>query len=128
MTTISLHSHNMHSFAPTDAPCSLRPMKIVEQADRLMNQAQVLYEKYEHIIGPTDRTVAEGKMTIAEDCRHGMGEKSWLAKAAHAKLYLNKAQEALDTVKKYVNEAVEIRSQKEGVLVVRRSGTWEEVL
>jgi len=83
-------------------------MEIVKQADRLMDQAQVLYEKYEDIMEPTDRTVAEDRMIIAEDFRQGVEEKFWLAKRPQAKLYLNQAQGALETVKKYVDEAVEI--------------------
>ena len=39
-------------------------MKIVEQADRLMDEAQVLYEKHKPIMKPMDRTVAEDRMTM----------------------------------------------------------------
>ena len=42
----------------------MRSMEIVKQADRLMDQAQVLYEKYEDIMEPTDRTVAEDRMIM----------------------------------------------------------------
>lgn len=57
------------SFSPapnmsTNPPCSLRPMKIVKQADMLMDQAQVLYERYEDTMEPTDRTVAEDSMIM----------------------------------------------------------------
>ena len=50
----------MVSLAPID---SLRPTKIVEQADGLMHHARVLYENYEHIMRPIDRTLAEDRMT-----------------------------------------------------------------
>jgi hypothetical protein len=60
--TVTLHSHNMYSLAPTNSPCPFTPMKIVEQADRVMDEAHVLYERYEDIMEPTDRTVAEDRM------------------------------------------------------------------
>ncbi|KAH8982632.1 hypothetical protein EDB86DRAFT_3082086 [Lactarius hatsudake] len=118
----------MHSFESTDTRCPLIPTQIVRKADKLMNQAQILYEEYEHIIRPRDRTVAESRMAIAEDFKHGAEEKSWLDRRAQAKLYLSHAKEALETVKESVGEAIENRSQKEGMLTVRRSGEWEEIL
>lgn len=39
-------------------------MKIVEQADQLMQEAQVLYVQYKDIMTPLDRTSAEDKMTL----------------------------------------------------------------
>ncbi|KAH9014223.1 hypothetical protein EDB85DRAFT_2157580 [Lactarius pseudohatsudake] len=118
----------MHSFESTDTRCPLIPTQIVRKADKLMNQAQILYEEYEHIIRSRDRTVAESRMAIAEDFKHGAEEKSWLDRRAQAKLYLSHAKEALETVKESVGEAIENRSQKEGMLTVRRSGEWEEIL
>ncbi|KAI9432588.1 hypothetical protein H4582DRAFT_2061666 [Lactarius indigo] len=88
----------MHS-AIIDTPFSLRPTKILENADKLMEHARALYENYEHVMKPIDRTVAEDKMTMANDFRHGVEGKSWLAQAEQAKLYYNQAQEALATVK-----------------------------
>ncbi|KAH9015028.1 hypothetical protein EDB84DRAFT_1582292 [Lactarius hengduanensis] len=82
-----------------DAPFSLRPTKILENADKLMEHTRALYETYEQIMKPIDRTVAEDKMTLANDFRHGVEGKSWLAQAEQAKLYFNQAQEALATVK-----------------------------
>ena len=38
-------------------------MKIVEQANRLMQHAQVLYERHENIIEPEDREVAKDRMS-----------------------------------------------------------------
>jgi hypothetical protein len=39
-------------------------MKTVEQADVLMQHAHVLYEQYEHVMTPIDRTLAEDRMTL----------------------------------------------------------------
>jgi len=39
-------------------------MKTVEEADRLMQHAHVLYEHYEHIMRPIDRTLAEDRMSL----------------------------------------------------------------
>ncbi|KAH9057248.1 hypothetical protein EDB87DRAFT_1632496 [Lactarius vividus] len=111
-----IHPHTMHSFVSTDARCPLIPTQIVGKADKLMNQAQILYGEYEHIINPRDRIVAESRMAIAEDFKHGAEKKSWLDRRAQAKLYLSHAKEALETVKESVGEAIESRSQKEGML------------
>ncbi|KAH9014222.1 hypothetical protein EDB85DRAFT_2030382 [Lactarius pseudohatsudake] len=46
----------------TIAPFSLRPMKVVEQANRLMQRAQVLYEEHENIMEPKDREEAKDRM------------------------------------------------------------------
>ncbi|KAH9166408.1 hypothetical protein EDB89DRAFT_2075893 [Lactarius sanguifluus] len=108
--------------------CPLIPIQIVGKADKLMHQAEILYKEYEHIIGPRDRPVAESRMAIAEDFKHGAEEKSWLDRRAQAKLYLSHAKEALGTVKEFVGKAIENRSQKEGMLAVRRSSVWEEGL
>ncbi|KAH9166413.1 hypothetical protein EDB89DRAFT_1910730 [Lactarius sanguifluus] len=78
---------------------SLRPTKILDEADRLMEHTRALYEKHEQIMNPIDRTVAEDKMTWANDFRHGIEDKSWMDQAEQAKLYFNQAQEALETVK-----------------------------
>lgn len=45
------------------APFSLRSMTIVEQANKLMQRAEVLYEKNENIMEPEDREVAKDKMS-----------------------------------------------------------------
>lgn len=45
------------------SPFSLRSMTIVEQANRLMQRAEVLYEKNENIMEPEDREVAKDKMS-----------------------------------------------------------------
>ncbi|KAH9045917.1 hypothetical protein EDB83DRAFT_2523529 [Lactarius deliciosus] len=108
-----------------DTSFSLRPTKILENADRLMEHARALYENYEQIMKPIDRTVAEDKMTLANDFRHGVEGKSWLAQAEQAKLYFNQAQEALATVKRCVDEAIETRCRKEGALVSHSA--WEQV-
>jgi hypothetical protein len=39
-------------------------MKIVKQADMLMDQAQGLYGKYEDFMEPTDRTVASDSLIM----------------------------------------------------------------
>ena len=51
----------MHSSSVIDA---LRPAKILENADKLMEHARALYENYKQIMKPIDRTVAEDKMTV----------------------------------------------------------------
>ncbi|KAI9451766.1 hypothetical protein BJY52DRAFT_1226488 [Lactarius psammicola] len=87
---------------PTCTPMDvsfLRPMKTVEEADRRMQHAHVLYEHYEHIMRPIDRTLAEDRITFATDVRHGVEEKFWLAQAEQANQYSGRAQEALETVK-----------------------------
>ncbi|KAH8991000.1 hypothetical protein EDB92DRAFT_1816509 [Lactarius akahatsu] len=95
----------------------LRPMKTVEGADRLIQHAHVLYEQYEHIMKPIERTLAGDRMTFATDVRHGVEEKSWLAQGGQASLYSDLAQEALETVKvRFVDEAIEFRGRKEGLL------------
>ncbi|KAH8987539.1 hypothetical protein EDB86DRAFT_2832239 [Lactarius hatsudake] len=83
---------------PMDIPF-LRPMKTVEGADRLIQHAHVLYEQYEHIMKPIERTLAEDRITFATDVRHGVEEKFWLAQGEQASLYSDLAQEALETVK-----------------------------
>ena len=45
------------------APRSLRPMKIMEQANRLMQRAQALYEENKDIMKPQDREEAKDKMS-----------------------------------------------------------------
>jgi hypothetical protein len=47
----------------TDPPFSLRPARILENADKLMEHARALYENHEQIMKPIDRTVAEDKIT-----------------------------------------------------------------
>lgn len=112
-------SHNMLPFAPIDAPFSLRPMKIVERADGLMQHAHVLYEHYEHVMRPIDRTLAEDRMSFATDIRHGVEEKCWLSQTEQANLYSGRAQEALETVKRFVDEAIVFRGRdnRDGLLV-----------
>ncbi|KAH9014227.1 hypothetical protein EDB84DRAFT_1567882 [Lactarius hengduanensis] len=100
---------------PVDIPF-LRPMKTVEGADRLIQHAHVLYEQYEHIMKPTERTLAEDRITFATDVRYGVEEKFWLAQGGQASLYSDLAQEALETVKRFVDEAIEFRGRKEGLL------------
>ena len=63
-STITVPSHNMHTSAFTDPPFSLRPAKILENADKFMEQARALYDNYEQIINPIDRTLAQDKMTL----------------------------------------------------------------
>ena len=73
----------------------------------------------------------------ATDVRHGVEEKFWLAQTEQANLYSDRAQEALETVKvvcaihpscevlisslfshqRFVDEAIEIRGRKDGLLV-----------
>jgi hypothetical protein len=79
-------------------------MKIVKQADVIMDQARGLYEEFEDTMEPTDRIVASDSIIIAEDFRQGVEEKFWPAKRTQAKLYLNQAQGALETVKRSVDE------------------------
>ncbi|KAI0296102.1 hypothetical protein B0F90DRAFT_1669871 [Multifurca ochricompacta] len=93
---------------PMDSLSSLRPMKNVERADRLMREAKILYEKYGLMMRPDDRVLVEDRMTIAGDYRHGVEEKSLWAQAEQARLYLNFAQEALKTVQRAVGVVVEI--------------------
>ena len=52
-------SHDMYSI---NVPFALRPLKIVEQANTLMRNAQVLYKNHENIMEPEDRQVAEHRM------------------------------------------------------------------
>jgi len=89
-------------------------MKLVEHADGLMQHAEVLYEKHQPIMQPDDRILAEDRMTSARDYRRGVENKSWLARAEQAKLYFERAQTALETVKGAVDTAIEIRGRKEG--------------
>ncbi|KAH9035117.1 hypothetical protein EDB83DRAFT_2318804 [Lactarius deliciosus] len=106
----------------TIAPFSLRPMKIVEQANRLMQRAQVLYEEHENIMEPKDREEAKDRMIefsdnltrSAKGLKRSVQERFWLAQAEEAKRYLNRAQEALGMIKRIVDETIEIGSQKEG--------------
>jgi hypothetical protein len=42
----------------------MRPTKILENADKLMEQARNLYENYKPIIKPVDRAMAEDRMTL----------------------------------------------------------------
>lgn len=58
---IPLHDHDMHSSSVID---TLRPAKILANADKLMEHARALYENYKQIMKPIDRTVAEDKMTL----------------------------------------------------------------
>ncbi|KAI9447449.1 hypothetical protein H4582DRAFT_2051206 [Lactarius indigo] len=88
----------MSPIPPIDVPF-FRPLKTVEEADRLMQHAHVLYEQHGHILRPTERTLADDRMTFATDVRHGVEEKFWLAQAKQASLYSGRAQEALETVK-----------------------------
>ncbi|KAI9447455.1 hypothetical protein H4582DRAFT_2051211 [Lactarius indigo] len=99
----------------TIAPFSLRPMKVVEQANRLMQNAQFLYEEHENIMGPKDRKVAKDRMSDAKGLKRSVQERFWLAQAEEAKRYLNHAQEAFGMVKRIVDEAIEVGSQKEEV-------------
>ncbi|KAH9166412.1 hypothetical protein EDB89DRAFT_1910729 [Lactarius sanguifluus] len=101
---------------PMDIPFR-KPMKTVEGADRLIQHAHVLYEQYEHIMKPIERTLAEDRMTFATEVRHGVEEKFWLSQGEQASLYSDLAQEALETVKvRFVDEAIEFRGRKEGLL------------
>ena len=45
-----------------DSPYTLRPMKLVEQADGLMQHAQALYEQHEPIMRRDDRMLAADRM------------------------------------------------------------------
>ena len=62
------------SYPPTAVPTLLRsitmdtfpalkPMKLVERADGLMQHAEVLYNKHRPIMRPDDRMLAEDRMT-----------------------------------------------------------------
>ncbi|KAH9014230.1 hypothetical protein EDB85DRAFT_1899338 [Lactarius pseudohatsudake] len=144
----------MH-LASTD---SLRPTNILREADKLMEHARALYENYEQIMKPVDRTVAKDKMTWANDFKHGLEEKSWMDQAEQAKLYFNQAQEALETVKvvsrshfsgemltinyllsdqRCVDQAIEMRCQNDGTPLTQGSlahgtvsvvGNWGHLL
>jgi hypothetical protein len=39
-------------------------MKLIERADVLMQQAQILYDQHEHWMKPDDRILAEDRMTM----------------------------------------------------------------
>lgn len=54
----------MPSSAIIDTPFSLRPTKILENADKVMEHARALYENYEQVIKPVDRAMAEDRMTL----------------------------------------------------------------
>ena len=55
--------HNTIPFLPLiDMLSILKPMRTVEKADKLMQQARVLYKEYKHIMTPIDRTLAEDRM------------------------------------------------------------------
>jgi len=88
-------------------------MKLVEQADGFMQCAQVLYEQHGPIMRPDDRMLAEDRMSSARDYRQGVEAKSWPGQGDQAKLYLERAHIALETVKGAVDMAIEIRSRKE---------------
>ncbi|KAF8265687.1 hypothetical protein EI94DRAFT_1804011 [Lactarius quietus] len=96
---------------PIEIPLALRPMKTVEQADTLMQHAHALFEEHEHIMTPIDRTLAEDRMTYATDHRYGVEEKFWLGRVEQANLYVDRAHEALDTVKRFVDDAIETRGR-----------------
>ena len=59
--TINIPSHDMHSSSVID---TLRPAKILENADKLMEHARALHENYKQIMKTIDRTVSEDKMTL----------------------------------------------------------------
>ena len=42
---------------------AVKPMKLVERADGLMQHAEALYNKHRPIIRPNDRMLAEDRMT-----------------------------------------------------------------
>ena len=48
----------------TNPLCPLRPMKIVKQGDRLLKEAQGLYEDNEDSMQSPDRTVAKDSITM----------------------------------------------------------------
>ena len=94
-------------------------MTIVEQANRLMQRAEVLYERNENIMEPEDREVAKDKMSkwvevfhqatmfqlsgsfsrSAKGLKNNVRERFWLAQAEEAKRYFSHAQEVLRVVK-----------------------------
>ena len=53
-------TYDMHTI---NSSFSLRPIKLVEQANKLMQRAHVLYEENECIMEPKDREVAKDKMS-----------------------------------------------------------------
>lgn len=84
-------------------------MKLVENADRLLEHAHAIYENYSEIMEPTHRTTANDRMALAMDFRHGIEDKSWLVQVQQARLYANQAKEALEIVKNFVDDAISIR-------------------
>lgn len=56
------HMHQLIGLIPI-LLCALRPMKLVEHADALIQHAHVLYERHEPMMNPNDRRWAEDQMT-----------------------------------------------------------------
>ncbi|KAN0137455.1 hypothetical protein V8E53_004900 [Lactarius tabidus] len=94
------------------SPFSLRPTKIMEQANKLIQRAQELYEENKDIMKPKDREVAKDKMSefssnfyrSAKGLRHDVQEMFWLAQTEEAKRYFSHAQEVFRIVKRIVDE------------------------
>ncbi|KAI0278597.1 hypothetical protein BGY98DRAFT_972907 [Russula aff. rugulosa BPL654] len=89
-------------------------MTLVERADELMQYAEILLRDHQAIMRHDDRILAEDRMLNARHYRYGIEQKRWLAQAEQAKLYLERSQIALDTVKWAVENAIEIRSRRGG--------------
>jgi len=86
-------------------------MKLVQQADELLQHAKILYETHKPIMRPDYRILAEDKMVSATDFRRGIEEKPWWdrGRAEQAELYLEHARMALETVKMAAGVAIDNR-------------------
>jgi len=80
-------------------------MGVVEDTDRLMQEAEVLFANKKSIMRSDYRVVAEDQMICAREFRQGIEKKSCVAKAKQAKLYSERAQMALDAVKQAIENA-----------------------
>jgi len=87
---------------------SLKPMKLVETADGLMLHAEALYEQHENKMDPHDHDFTTSQLSLASDLRYGLEEKSLLAKRKQAIQYLRRAEDALETIKRIVDETTKL--------------------
>ncbi|KAF8259417.1 hypothetical protein EI94DRAFT_1027539 [Lactarius quietus] len=77
---------------------AMSPIKVIERADVLKQEAQDIYEDYEHVM-IRDRKVAMDKMSDARSLRCDTEGMIWPAQVEKAKRYLSSALEVFRTVK-----------------------------
>jgi len=74
-------------------------MKLVENADGLMQKAEKLFQDHQSNMRSDDRSLSEDRIINAKDFRDGIERKPWPNRAEQARLYHEQAQAALDAVK-----------------------------